>query len=251
VSDGARSGVHGTSVLTALTAQNTRGVRAVAEVEPRFVAEQLAAVLDDLDVAAAKTGMVARAAVVESIVDGLRACPVPHLVVDPVMMATSGDALLDPEGVRALRMLLLPLATLVTPNLGEAEALTGRSISSPADMRDAARALVDLGAGAALVTGGHLRNGGRDAVDVLWDGGGSREFSARRIAARSTHGTGCTLSAAIAAGLAAGRDLPEAIARAKGYVTRAIESARAIGQGAELLNHFVSPDETPRTRSGR
>jgi len=149
-------GVYGASALTALTAQNTRGVDAVFPVAPVFVAQQITAVLDDLEVAAAKTGMVARPSIIDAIVDSLRARPVPHLVVDPVMIASSGAHLLEPGGVECLREKLLPLATLVTPNLREAEVLTGRSVTNPREMADAARALVDLGARAALVTGGHL-----------------------------------------------------------------------------------------------
>ncbi len=233
-------GVYGASVLTAVTAQNTTGVRGVVTIEPTFVAQQLAAVLDDLDVAAVKTGMLARAAVVEAVVEVLRARPVPSLVVDPVMVASSGDELLEPAGVAALRAHLLPLATLVTPNLREAEALTGRSVANLDEMRDAAVALVDLGAHAALVKGGHLRDDER-AVDVLYDGRNVREYAAPRLSGRVTHGTGCTLSAAVAAALAQGRDVRAAIATAKRFVTRALGAAEPIGRGAWPLNHLVTP----------
>jgi hydroxymethylpyrimidine/phosphomethylpyrimidine kinase len=151
---------------------------------------------------------------------------VPHLVVDPVMVASSGAPLLDPEGIAALRERLLPLATLVTPNLREAEVLSGRAVTTVDEMRAAARALVALGARAALVKGGHLAG---DAVDVLWDGRGFRELAAPRSGGRRLHGTGCVLSAAITAGLARGKDLAEAVAEAKRHVTRAIETAPAIG----------------------
>lgn len=236
--------VYGASVITALTAQNTEGVRAVLHVEPAFVAEQLDAVLDDLCVAAAKTGMLGRAGVVEAIAERLRARPVPHLVVDPVMVATSGDLLLDSEAVAAMRMRLVPLATLITPNLREAEVLLGAPVTSRAHMRDAARALVDLGAGAALVKGGHGRDSddaglAEQAIDVLFDGRRIREFAMPRIETRHTHGTGCTLSAAVTAALALGRDLESAVAAAKRYVTRAIQTAPGLGRGAGPLNHMA------------
>jgi hydroxymethylpyrimidine/phosphomethylpyrimidine kinase len=230
-------GVYGASVLTALTAQNTSGVRAIAEVAADFVAAQIDAVLDDIEVGAAKTGMLARAAVIEAVVERLSARPLHYLVVDPVMVATSGDVLLDPRAVDAMRGRLLPLASLVTPNLREAEVLTGRKVATIAEMRDAARALTDLGARAALIKGGHLTG---EAVDILYERGDFHEFAAARIATRSTHGTGCTLSAAITAGLACGRDLKTAVADAKHYVTRAIEAAPGIGHGAGPLNHLVS-----------
>jgi len=225
--------VYGASVVTALTAQNTRGVRAIAAVEPAFVAAQIDAVLDDLDVAAAKTGMLLSAAVIDAVADRLAARPVPHLVVDPVLVATSGEALLEPAALARLRERLVPLATLLTPNLREAEALTGRSVTRPADMRQAARMLLDLGARAVLLKGGHLEG---EALDLLDDGRNVRELSAPRIATHDAHGTGCTLSAAIAAGLARGLDLGAAVEGAKRYVTRAIERAARVGQGARALH---------------
>jgi len=229
----ARFGVHGASVVTALTAQDTRGVRAVMGVPPELVAQQLAAVRDDLDVRAAKTGMLLGAAVVEVVADALRARPVPALVVDPVLRATSGDALLDPDALDVLRARLLPIATLVTPNLDEAEALTRRRVDGPAAMRDAARALVDeLGAGAALVKGGHLAG---PALDVLYDGRTLHELSAARVAGGAVRGTGCALSAAVTAGLALGHDLPTAVDAAKRWVSAAIAGAEPLGRGARLL----------------
>jgi hydroxymethylpyrimidine/phosphomethylpyrimidine kinase len=231
--------VYGASVLTALTAQNTLGVRAILEIAPAFVAAQIDAVVEDLDVRAAKTGMLATAGVIETVADRLQAHPIAALVVDPVMRATSGDALLEPAAVERLRDLLLPLATLVTPNLDEAARLTGRPVTNAQQMRDAARALVELGARAALVTGGHLAG---EARDVLFDGAHFHELAAPRLATRSTHGTGCTLSAAIVAGLALGRGLDEAVVTAKRYVTRAIETAPGIGHGAGPVNHLVAPD---------
>jgi len=234
-------GVYGASVITALTAQNTIGVHGVQRVEPPFVTRQLTAVLDDLDVAAIKTGMLAEAGIIEAVVDVLasRRSPLP-VVVDPVMVASSGDRLLAPDAVRILRARLLPLATLVTPNLPEAEALTGRSVRTPAEMRDAARALLDLGARAVLVKGGHLV-GAPDALDVLHDGDRVHEYAAPRLSRPSTHGTGCTLSAAITAELARGRDIRVAVAAAKRFVTRALEAAVPVGRGASPLNHLIAP----------
>ena len=232
-------GVYGASVVTALTAQNTRGVHAIAAVGASFVAAQLDAVLDDLDVGAAKTGMLLSAAVIDAVADRLATRPLPHLVVDPVLVATTGEALLEPAGIARLRERLVPLATLLTPNLREAEALTGRPVANPADMRAAARALLDLGARAVLVKGGHLQG---EALDLLDDGRNVRELSAPRIATRDTHGTGCMLSAAIAAGLARGLDLTAAVVAAKRYVTRAIESAPRVGRGGRGLHHLSQGD---------
>jgi hydroxymethylpyrimidine kinase/phosphomethylpyrimidine kinase len=229
----ARFGVHGASVVAALTAQDTRGVHAVTGVPPELVAQQLAAVRDDLDVRAAKTGMLLGAAVVEVVANALRARPVPALVVDPVLRATSGDALLDRDALDVVRARLLPLATLVTPNLDEAEALTRRRVDGPAAMRDAARALVDeLGARAALVKGGHLAG---PALDVLYDGRALHELSAARVAGGPVRGTGCALSAAVTAGLALGRDLRTAVDDAKRWVSAAIAGAEPLGRGARLL----------------
>jgi hydroxymethylpyrimidine/phosphomethylpyrimidine kinase len=236
-------GVYGTAVVTALTAQNTRGVRAVMEVPSSFVVQQLDAVLDDLDVAAAKTGMLATRAIVEVVAERLRARPVPFLVVDPVMVSASGDRLLAADAVATLRGALLPQASLVTPNLHEAAMLLGRPVASPAEMRDAARALVDLGPRAALVKGGHRRapDGtlAADALDVLCDGADLVELAAPRVGSRPTHGTGCTLSAAIAAALARGHSLADAVRVAKDYVRRAIERAPGLGTGATPLAHDV------------
>jgi len=226
-------GVHGASVAAALTAQDSGGVRRTADVAPGFVAAQLDAVLGDLDVRATKTGMLHRAEVVEVVADRLRARPDLPVVVDPVIRASDGTALLDPPGVEALRLLLLPLATLVTPNLREAELLTGRPVRDVADMRDAARTLVELGARAALVKGGHLSG---DATDVFHDGRELRELRSPRAAVGAVHGTGCALSAAIVAGLASGRDLPTAIAAAKRFVSDAIAGATALGRGARVLD---------------
>jgi hydroxymethylpyrimidine/phosphomethylpyrimidine kinase len=232
-------GVYGASVITALTAQNTLGVRAIADVDPSFVAQQIDAVVEDLQVGAAKTGMLARVAVIEAVAERLRAHRLPYLVVDPVMVATSGDVLLEPQAVTCLRERILPLATLLTPNLREAEILTGRAVTNPAQMREAARALTETGVRAVLVKGGHLAD---DALDILYDGEKFQEFYAPQIATRNTHGTGCTLSAAVTACLARGFSLDESVAAAKRYITRAIATAPGIGHGSGPVNHFASAD---------
>ena len=236
-------GVYGASVLTALTAQNTQGVRAIVDLEPLFIARQIDAVAEDLPIGAAKTGMLSRSGVIEAVVDRLQAYRVPHLVVDPVMVAASGDILLEPAAIASMRE-LLPLATVITPNLREAELLTGRRIADVAEMREAAQMLVRMGARAALVKGGRLASG--DAIDVLCDANTLREFRAPRIAIGRAHGAGCTLSAALAAALALGERLEDAVAAAKDYVTRALATAPRLGHGATLLNHLV-----PAGRAGR
>jgi hydroxymethylpyrimidine/phosphomethylpyrimidine kinase len=233
-------GVYGAAVVARLTAQNTTGVRGLADVAPAFVVAQLDAVLDDLTVTAAKTGLLGSAAVVEAVADRLRARPLPQLVVDPVLVATTGQALGDPDALAAIRRRLLPLATLITPNLAEAEALVGRPVRDVDSMRDAARALVDLGAGAALVKGGHLDGPPRD---VLLAGGVLHDLEGERVAVGRTHGTGCTLSAAITAELASERALVEAVTRARRYVLRALATAPALGRGSRPLDHLVRPND--------
>jgi hydroxymethylpyrimidine/phosphomethylpyrimidine kinase len=231
-------GVWGASAITALTAQNTLGVNAVAELEPAFVAAQIDSICDDITIAAAKTGMLSRIDVIEAVADRIRARAIPNLVVDPVMVAASGAVLLAPGAVAAMREHMFPLATLVTPNLREAEILLGRSeINDAVAMAKAARDLVHIGARAALVTGGALEG---DALDVLFDGHEIHEFKGPRVRSGRAHGAGCTLSAAIAAGLARGAAMIAAIAAAKAYVTRAIEQAPALGHGSRPLNHMVA-----------
>jgi hydroxymethylpyrimidine/phosphomethylpyrimidine kinase len=229
--------VYGAAVVTCVTAQNTCGVRATGELPVALVAAQIDAVLDDLDVRAVKTGMLGRAEIVEAVAAGLARLAAP-LVVDPVMVATSGDELLDAAGRAALRGRLLPLARLVTPNLREAGILAGREVRDLAGMRDAARAIRDLGARAVLVKGGHLAG---DASDVLLDGDELHELAAPRLEAGPLHGTGCTLSAAIAARLARGATLLDAVRAAKEFVRAAIEHAPAVGHGARPLDHGVRP----------
>ena len=235
-------GVFGASAITALTAQNTLGVRSVVDMEPAFVVAQIGAVMDDLPLAAAKVGMLSQASIIEALANCLRDREIINLVVDPVMVAASGDPLLAPGAVTAIRERLFPFATLVTPNLREAEILLGRKeIHDVAAMRSAARELVDLGARAALITGGAL--GGPDALDVLFDGGQIHEFRGRRFE-QHTHGAGCTLSAAIAALLARDYDLIDAVRLAKDFVSRAIEQSPPFGHGSRLLNHFATVGKT-------
>jgi hydroxymethylpyrimidine/phosphomethylpyrimidine kinase len=224
-------GVYGASVITALTAQNTRGVQGVEAVPARFVAAQLESVLSDLEVGAVKTGMLADAEITESVARRLTAAPRLPLVVDPVMVATSGDILLRPEAIGAIKSALIPLATLITPNLAEAAVLLGCSkAESEAEMRDQGRALLGLGCRAVLVKGGH--GTGEHAVDVLADGSGFETYASPRIDTPHTHGTGCTLSAAIAALLAQGAALAEAVRRAKAYVWQGLQSGRTLGVGS-------------------
>lgn len=231
--------VYGAAVVTCATAQDTTGVHGVVRLPPEFVRSQVDAVLDDLDVGAAKTGMLGTAGIVLAVAEAFagRARRIP-LVVDPVMVATSGDPLLDDDAVSAVRERLLPLAALATPNLPEAAVLAGHPVEDADGMRRAARAIRDLGVAAVLVKGGHATGA---ATDLLLDADGFREFAAERLDAGPLHGGGCSLSAAIAAGLAAGRPLPDAIAEAKRWVTRAIRGAQAIGRGARPLDHRVRP----------
>lgn len=228
-------GVFGTSALTAITAQNTLGVTAVFELPPELVAAQIDAVLSDIGADAVKTGMIANAEIIRVVAAKIREHGVTALVVDPVMVATSGDRLLREDAVTALKSDLLPLATVVTPNLPEAAVLVGREITTLDDMRDAARAIVGLGARSVVVKGGHLDG---DAIDVFFDGNAFAELPSKRINTTSTHGTGCTLASAIAALLARGEPLPAAVSAAKAYVTAAIERSYPLGHGHGPVHHF-------------
>jgi len=233
-------GVYGVTVITAITAQNTVGVRAVQDVDPGVIAAQLDAVAEDFAIAALKTGMLSSAVIIEAVAAGLERYGLRPLVVDPVMVAKSGDRLLREDAVDALRRRLLPLAQVVTPNIPEAEVLAGRSIRTRDDRVAAARAIMDLGANAVVIKGGHSEDD--PIVDLLVDNGGVHEYRASRIVTTSTHGTGCTFSAAITAGLAAGMDLPHAVAEARDYVSRALATAPGLGHGHGPLNHFASPE---------
>jgi hydroxymethylpyrimidine/phosphomethylpyrimidine kinase len=228
-------GVYGTSVLTAITAQNTVGVTAVHEIPTGVIAAQIEAVIGDIGADAVKTGMLSSSAIVEVVARELRRHGVERLVVDPVMIAKSGDPLLKQEAVEALRTRLVPLAAVVTPNIPEAEVLTGMTITSQEDMRRAAEQILGMGARGVVVKGGHLEG---PATDLFYDGSDFHEFTAPRIDTVNTHGTGCTFASAIAAGLAQGLPVIDAVAQAKEYVTEAIRQSFPIGQGHGPLNHF-------------
>jgi hydroxymethylpyrimidine/phosphomethylpyrimidine kinase len=229
-------GVYGTSAITAVTAQNTLGVTAVHEMPPDIVAAQIDAVVADIPPDAVKTGMLAAAPIIEVVAAGVREHGLRNLVLDPVMVAKSGHRLLRDDAVAALRDLLLPLCAVVTPNLPEAEVLSGHTIASDDDVRAAAAEILRLGASAVVVKGGHRE--GVEAVDVLYDGSAFREYSAPRIDTTSTHGTGCTFASAIAAYLARGELLPDAVGRAKEYLTESLRRAHPIGRGHGPVHHF-------------
>jgi len=237
-------GVYGMAVVTLLTVQNTRRVSAVDPVSADLVRAQAVAVLEDLPPGAAKTGALGSAGVIEAVAELAAGWSFP-LVVDPVMISKHGAPLLDAAAAGALRGRLLPRATLVTPNLPEAEALTGRPVADRGAMREAARALLDLGPRAVLLKGGHLAG---EAADLLLYPGGEHWFTAARIETPHTHGTGCTYSAAITAGLALGHGLPEAVATAKAFITEAIRTNPGLGGGQGPVNHFADSGGASRGR---
>ena len=228
-------GVYGTSALTAITAQNTVGVTGIHEIPTSMIAAQIDAVLTDIGADAVKTGMLASGPIIECVVSKMEQHQVQRLVVDPVMVAKSGDSLLREDAIEALRTKLVPLASVITPNIPEAEALTGMKIDSDADVRRAAKMFTGMGAKAVVVKGGH-REG--PATDLLYDGSKFHEFSAQRIETSNTHGTGCTFASAIAAGLARGMSVLDAVQLAKDYVTEAIRRSFSVGRGHGPLNHF-------------
>jgi hydroxymethylpyrimidine/phosphomethylpyrimidine kinase len=232
----AAHGVYGTSAITAITAQNTRGVTAWEPVSTALVVAQIDAVASDMGADAVKTGMLANAAIVEAVTAALRRLALPLLVVDPVMIAKGGHRLLEADAVEAIRTRLLPLAHVVTPNIQEAEALAGMRITSLEAMRTAARRILELGPRVVLVKGGHLD--GDESVDVAYMGTEFVELRGERFDTVHTHGTGCTLASAITANLALGHDVREAIGRARAYVEGAIRNAPGIGHGHGPLGHF-------------
>jgi hydroxymethylpyrimidine/phosphomethylpyrimidine kinase len=234
----AAHGVYGTCAITAVTAQNTLGVTMFEALSADLVTAQIEAVVSDLGAHAVKTGMLANAAIVEAVAAAVEDLELPWLVVDPVMIAKSGDRLLDDEALGAMRSELLPRAFLVTPNIPEAETLAGMTIASDDDRREAARRIVKHGAAHVIVKGGHFPSD--DIVDLLYDGHRFTEFRAERVPGRHTHGTGCTFAAAIAAQLALDVALPEAIPLAQQYVAGAIRSGPEIGRGHGPMNHFWS-----------
>jgi hydroxymethylpyrimidine/phosphomethylpyrimidine kinase len=232
-------GVYGASVITALTAQNTSGVTGIHPVPADFVTAQIDAVFSDLAVKAVKIGMVAQLATVDAIAAGLKRWSPSHIVLDPVMVATSGDRLLAAEAVEALRTQLIPRATLVTPNLPEAAALLAEPVaSSQAAIESQGRRLISMGCRAVLIKGGHGQ--GAESIDYLFSGTGIVALAAPRIATKNTHGTGCSLSSAIAAGLAKGEDLEAAVRHAKAWISTAIAAADRldVGHGHGPIHHF-------------
>jgi len=228
-------GVYGTSAITAITAQNTVGVRQVLALNPKLVAAQIDAVISDIGAHALKTGMLANAAIIDVVANKLREYRLKNLVVDPVMVATSGDLLIKKNAVAALRSKLIPLAAVVTPNLPEAAELTGMTLRNADQIRDAAKRIVDMGARSVLIKGGHLKG---PAVDLFYDGKNFRALTAPRIRTQNTHGTGCTLSAAIAAYLASGESVESSVMAAKKFITAAIKASFSIGAGHSPVHHF-------------
>mgnify|MGYP002082537654 CR=1 FL=1 len=228
-------GVYGMSAITALTAQNTTGVQGIMEVTPEFLELQLESVLSDILPDAVKVGMVSSSILIEVIAQTLEKYHVGHIVVDPVMVATSGAKLLQDEAIESLKKRLLPLAEVVTPNIPEGEILSGMAIKTPREMEEAAGKIANNYGCAVLLKGGHSVN---DANDLLYAEGKSRWFYGERIETSNTHGTGCTLSSAIAAGLAKGQNLPEAIESAKTYISGALTAGLDLGRGSGPLNHM-------------
>jgi hydroxymethylpyrimidine/phosphomethylpyrimidine kinase len=232
-------GVYGASVIAALTAQNTKGVTAIHDVPPDFVTAQIDAVFSDLDVGAVKIGMLSQAAVIEAVASGLARYKQSKIVLDPVMIATSGDRLLAPEAIAVMRDVLIRQALIITPNLPEAAALLETAVAeNEAEMAEQGEKLLALGARAVLIKGGH--GSGAESVDILVEPNATARLAAERIKTENTHGTGCTLSSAIAAGLAKGLDLADAVRQAKAYVTAAIAASNqlTIGHGPGPVHHF-------------
>ena len=239
-------GIYGVSAVTAVTAQSTKGIEAALALDADFVTAQIEAVAGDFTIDATKIGMLANAAIVEAVAAAIAELDLPLVIVDPVLVSSSGERLLDEDGVRALRAELLPRARVVTPNIPEAEALSGCRIQSMDDAREAARRIHDLGAAAVIITGGHgftshpapRSSHLGEVVDLLFDGRAFHELRVPRVESRHSHGTGCTFASAVAAGLALGRELPDAAARAQQYVAGAIAHAPGIGHGRGPLDHF-------------
>lgn len=231
--------VFGTSAVTAVTAQDTRRVHGIQPVDPEIVSRQIRVVAEDLEPAACKSGMLANARVVRAVAEALEETALPNYVLDPVMVAASGDPLLEEDAVEAIRADLLPLCAVATPNLHETEMLLGRSVGDEGAMREAARELVELGAGSALVKGGHMS--GDELVDVWSDGDSIRVWRAGRIETGNSHGTGCTLSSAIAAGRALGWELEDAVSSGLHFTRQALATAPGLGHGNGPLNHWTDP----------
>jgi hydroxymethylpyrimidine/phosphomethylpyrimidine kinase len=231
----AAHGVYGTSAITAITAQNTVGVSAVLALKPKLVGAQIDAILADIGAHAVKTGMLANAAIIELVTRKIAEHRLKNIVVDPVMVATSGDLLIQKSAVAVLRGKLIPLATIVTPNIPEAEVLTGMKLRTNEEIKEAARLIVEMGAKTVIIKGGHLK--GR-AIDLFFDSKTFTALDTPRIRTNNTHGTGCTLSAAIAANLAKGETVASAVANAKRYITEALRHSYRIGSGHSPVHHF-------------
>lgn len=238
------NGVYGLSVVTAVTAQNTMEVRKSFELPAGLIESQIDAVFDDFDVSAVKAGMLSSRRIVNVVAERLAEHDAPNLVVDPVMISTSGFDLLEPDAVASVKERLLPLAALVTPNLREAQELSGVPVDDLDSVKHAARIIFESGCPAVLVKGGHL-SVSNDAVDVLYDASGETVFSGPRLPGGSPHGTGCTLSAAITANLARGQRLASAVENAKTYVTEAIRHGLSVGRGTGPAHHFYFLDHEP------
>ena len=228
-------GVYGTSVITAITAQNTKGVTQILELPLDLISAQIDAVIEDIGAFALKTGMLANAGIIEVVAEKIHQHRLQNLVVDPVMVAKGGDILLRQDAIDTLRSRLLPLATIVTPHLPEVEQLTGIKGTRIQNLKDAAKHIIDMGARSVVIKGGHKKG---PAVDLFYDGKEFRHLRAPRISTTNTHGTGCTFSAAIAAGLAKGEKLEKTVVQAKRYITRAIREGFAIGSGHSPVHHF-------------
>lgn len=231
----AANGVYGMSVITAVTAQNTTGVFAVQDISAQLISEQAEAVFEDIEVHSVKIGMLSKAETINTVACVLLKYNPPNIVLDPVMISKSGYSLLKPDSMEALTGKLLPLAMIVTPNIPEAEVLSGTKIKDISDMKQAAHIICRMGPKNVLVKGGHLET---EPIDVLFDGEKYTFYKSKRIVTQNTHGTGCTLSSAIAANLANGISVPEAIAKSKKYVHSAIKHSLPIGKGAGPTNHF-------------
>ncbi len=228
-------GVYGMSVITAVTAQNTQGVFAVADISPEIIQKQIEVIFDDISVDAVKIGMVSRTDTIQAIVKALSKYPVKNLVVDPVMVSKSGYHLLQTEAKEALISQLIPMATVLTPNLLEGEVITGEKITNLEDMKKAAVTIHNMGAKYVLLKGGHLEG---EATDVLYTGEGFEYFNSPRIDTKNTHGTGCTLSSAIASNLGKGMSINDGIKKAKEYISVAIMQSFSIGKGVGPTHHF-------------
>ncbi len=230
-------GTYGMSAITALTAQNTVGVQGVVELDPKFVGQQIDSVATDIGVDAVKIGMLSNELIVKEVAEKIKEHGLQRVVLDPVMVAKGGDHLLKKEAVESLKEQLIPLSEIVTPNLSEAEVLTGMKIKKLAEMKKAARMIHEMGANNVVVKGGHLEG---DAVDLLYNGTEDKVFSSPRIKTKNNHGTGCTFAAALASYLAKGNDVPQAVEKAKQYITEAIRFSLDLGKGHGPTNHFAS-----------